>query len=400
MPERKEGDWDCPKCGEFVFASRSTCFRCDREAKGQGKAGGRREGDWDCPTCGQLVYGSKDACPFCERAAKGESKGKSGERREGDWDCPKCGQLVYASKDACPFCERAAKGESKGKSGGRREGDWDCPVCGELVFASKDSCFACERAGRSQSKGQSKGQSSNDQRIGKKPGDWNCRDCGALMFAGRESCMICERRANDWTCPGCSTLVFGSKDSCFKCGEPRGGSGADTGRRHDENSSRTTAGGGAAQDGIRGMLACSRSFQRAWEDYCKSYGHGHTDPLKYSDGYVHSFADFVADSVQAKLHSDRSTHGKQHDGSAKRRRLGGGNRDQANLRKAFEDEVQRLNDMGGLAAPLRPEAIAASMRYVDEEAGMKIFEELELQQLEVDDPNKFIQEKAAQATSW
>jgi len=395
MPERKEGDWDCPKCGDFVFASRSTCFRCDRAAKGQGKKGERREGDWDCPKCGQLVYASKDTCPFCERAEKGESKGKPGERREGDWDCPQCGALVFASKDTCFHCDRAAKGKGKGAAGGRREGDWDCPVCGELVFASKDSCFACERAGRSQSKGPSKGQSGKDQRIGKKPGDWNCPDCGALMFGFRDSCIICERRANDWTCAACGVLVFGGKDSCFKCGEPRGSSGAS--KRDDEDYSRKTAAGGAAQDGIRAMSACSRSFQRAWDDYCKTYGHGHSDPSEYSDDYVREFADFVAESVQTKLHS--GGHRQQYDGPAKRRRLGGGMGDQANLRKAFVDEVQRLNDMGGLAAPLRPEAIAASMRYVDEEAGMKIFEQLELQQLEVDDPNTFIQEKAADASS-
>eukprot|EP00929_Paragymnodinium_shiwhaense_P028835 TRINITY_DN16643_c1_g1_i1.p2 TRINITY_DN16643_c1_g1~~TRINITY_DN16643_c1_g1_i1.p2 ORF type:complete len:159 (+),score=38.24 TRINITY_DN16643_c1_g1_i1:137-613(+) len=26
--ERRDGDWDCPKCGAMIFASKSSCFKC------------------------------------------------------------------------------------------------------------------------------------------------------------------------------------------------------------------------------------------------------------------------------------------------------------------------------------------------------------------------------------
>ncbi|CAE8718558.1 unnamed protein product [Polarella glacialis] len=38
--ESRPGDWDCPKCGAMVFASKSECFKCG-EPKGGGRGGGR-----------------------------------------------------------------------------------------------------------------------------------------------------------------------------------------------------------------------------------------------------------------------------------------------------------------------------------------------------------------------
>jgi len=39
---RRDGDWDCPKCGKLVFAAKDTCFSCG-EPKGRG--GGRDRHD-------------------------------------------------------------------------------------------------------------------------------------------------------------------------------------------------------------------------------------------------------------------------------------------------------------------------------------------------------------------
>lgn len=78
----KPGDWWCPQCGEMVFASKTSCRMCGFEAKGKGgkgfckggkggkggKDGGKgtgktqRIGDWNCPNCGDLVFASRDAC--------------------------------------------------------------------------------------------------------------------------------------------------------------------------------------------------------------------------------------------------------------------------------------------------------------------------------------------------
>ncbi|CAK0841593.1 unnamed protein product [Prorocentrum cordatum] len=38
--ERRDGDWDCPRCGKMVFASKSECFACG-EPKPSGGGGGR-----------------------------------------------------------------------------------------------------------------------------------------------------------------------------------------------------------------------------------------------------------------------------------------------------------------------------------------------------------------------
>eukprot|EP00930_Biecheleria_cincta_P018699 TRINITY_DN14472_c0_g1_i1.p1 TRINITY_DN14472_c0_g1~~TRINITY_DN14472_c0_g1_i1.p1 ORF type:complete len:164 (+),score=21.29 TRINITY_DN14472_c0_g1_i1:101-592(+) len=39
-PERRDGDWDCPRCGKLVFASKDECFSCG-EPKPRDSGGGR-----------------------------------------------------------------------------------------------------------------------------------------------------------------------------------------------------------------------------------------------------------------------------------------------------------------------------------------------------------------------
>jgi len=96
--ERQAGDWDCPDCGAVCFASKETCFRCDRKA---GVAGARKEGDWDCPDCGTVIFAGKESCFRCDRR-----NGVAGARKEGDWDCPVCGTVVFAGKETCFRCDR------------------------------------------------------------------------------------------------------------------------------------------------------------------------------------------------------------------------------------------------------------------------------------------------------
>jgi len=72
-PTRRPGDWDCPKCGDLVFASRESC-RC-----GTPKSG----------------VGGGDAYPGYAAPAP------SAIRRPGDWTCAKCGDLVFASRESC-----------------------------------------------------------------------------------------------------------------------------------------------------------------------------------------------------------------------------------------------------------------------------------------------------------
>ncbi|CAK0841193.1 unnamed protein product [Prorocentrum cordatum] len=41
---RRDGDWDCPRCGKMVFASKDECFACG-EPKSSGGRGGDRYDD-------------------------------------------------------------------------------------------------------------------------------------------------------------------------------------------------------------------------------------------------------------------------------------------------------------------------------------------------------------------
>merc|ERR1712150_222007 len=63
----------CPDCGTLCFASRETCFKCDRNSAG---GNNRRPGDWDCPDCGALVFASKSTCFRCDREDGGSNGGK------------------------------------------------------------------------------------------------------------------------------------------------------------------------------------------------------------------------------------------------------------------------------------------------------------------------------------
>jgi len=138
-PGPKPGDWFCPCCGDLVFAKRSSCYVCgypdgggkggcmkgmSKGSKGGGrdsspmgqKGGGRREvreGDWECPSCGDLVFSYRGSCNKCDtpkpssERQSSKQEGRSGRQQQakpGDWNCPGCGDLVFASKKECSLC--------------------------------------------------------------------------------------------------------------------------------------------------------------------------------------------------------------------------------------------------------------------------------------------------------
>eukprot|EP00929_Paragymnodinium_shiwhaense_P095031 TRINITY_DN5599_c0_g1_i2.p1 TRINITY_DN5599_c0_g1~~TRINITY_DN5599_c0_g1_i2.p1 ORF type:complete len:148 (-),score=39.21 TRINITY_DN5599_c0_g1_i2:161-604(-) len=41
--ERREGDWDCPKCNALVFASKDNCFKCGHSKRDDRRSGGSRD---------------------------------------------------------------------------------------------------------------------------------------------------------------------------------------------------------------------------------------------------------------------------------------------------------------------------------------------------------------------
>merc|ERR1712060_728187 len=78
-PSVREGDWICGSCGNHNYSSKVACNKCGellrpewvvtaaaaKGGKGAGGGGGqgnRREGDWDCIRCGNHNYASRDVC--------------------------------------------------------------------------------------------------------------------------------------------------------------------------------------------------------------------------------------------------------------------------------------------------------------------------------------------------
>jgi len=115
----KAGDWTCPGCYDLVYASRSSCRKCNTPKPIGGTAqttdaigtGGVRStgrpGDWTCPKCDDHVYASRANCRKCDTPKPDNAILNADclpELFGGDWRCPKCFDHVYASRDACRKC--------------------------------------------------------------------------------------------------------------------------------------------------------------------------------------------------------------------------------------------------------------------------------------------------------
>ena len=87
--DRRDGEWDCSKCGVNNFSRRTECFKCHEPKSGSGGGGGgggyRRDdrgGDRD---------GERERRP-------------PPEKREGDWECKSCNRNNFARNTDCFKC--------------------------------------------------------------------------------------------------------------------------------------------------------------------------------------------------------------------------------------------------------------------------------------------------------
>lgn len=237
----REGDWNCLECGDIQFARNESCRKCGApnpymfppvmaggctgvpkpQRNGRSSPSWSREGDWNCPSCGDIQFGRNESCRQCGTAkplpvgagvkplpvgagvnlggpgvnlgGKGVAHGPvgSGAAREGDWLCPSCGDLQFARNDKCRRCSAA---KPRGQAGGpawSREGDWNCQACGDIQFARNESCRQCgtPRNGAPGPRHSSPGATPKGPRT--KPGDWTCPVCGDLQFGRNAACRMC-----------------------------------------------------------------------------------------------------------------------------------------------------------------------------------------------------------------
>ncbi|EOD31354.1 hypothetical protein EMIHUDRAFT_231934 [Emiliania huxleyi CCMP1516] len=142
-----------------VFASKTSCFRCNTPKPGTGGGygyggmgggmgggygmggGDTRPGDWTCTSCGVNVFASKNACFRCNAPKPAGMGGGMGGYGGGGYGYgappPPYGGGGYGAPP--PY----GGGGGGGGGGDTRPGDWTCPSCNSNVFASKSACFRC-----------------------------------------------------------------------------------------------------------------------------------------------------------------------------------------------------------------------------------------------------------------
>lgn len=215
----KPGDWQCPNCGDLVFARNAACRRCGTlqplhpSVFVPGAAG--------CD--GFLAQGAPQGCGFggcCSGGCGGVCGGGAPAfAQPGDWSCPGCGDLQFRRNAACRKCNtprpadaglqamgtawkgggkagKASGGGEGGKGGPQmKPGDWNCTGCGDLQFARNVSCRRCGT-----------------------PSPAGAAGAGAPHLPGG---MPWFAEPGDWQCPGCNDLQFKRNSTCRKCSTPR-----------------------------------------------------------------------------------------------------------------------------------------------------------------------------------
>lgn len=161
----KEGDWNCPSCGDHQFARNSHCRQC-----GAAKDGG--------PACKWCAKGE------CWTHGKGKSKGKGGSGDTPAFDL--LSSLLGLGGGGCG----KAGGKGNGGDADMMPGDWNCPNCGDHQFAKNATCRQCG-APNPNGGGTAWGPGKPQNKAKKSPGDWNCPQCGDHQFARNSTCRKC-----------------------------------------------------------------------------------------------------------------------------------------------------------------------------------------------------------------
>jgi hypothetical protein len=134
MAAARGGDWECPDCGNDVFARNKECPQCGKwrpketKAAPVGKAGWKK-GDWECPGCHDHQFSKNKTCRNCSTPKPAE-QGAGGMKRARD-------------EEEKPEVEQERKKEKKEPAAAPelKSGDWLCDKCQSHNYASRDKCF-------------------------------------------------------------------------------------------------------------------------------------------------------------------------------------------------------------------------------------------------------------------
>lgn len=122
--QRRPGDWDCPRCGELVFASKRECGRCTRQDR-----------DWTCDRCGNLVFGRRSQCGKCFQH-RSTTTGPT-RVRPGDWWCESCAGLNFGTRTHCFKCGQARRPDPITVPD---DEDTQCTICCDR---GRETCLPC-----------------------------------------------------------------------------------------------------------------------------------------------------------------------------------------------------------------------------------------------------------------
>lgn len=144
----RPGDWNCPSCKFYNYASRRTCYKCNTENPSPSPAALNQPappssgahhshpsqrftpGDWICPnySCGFHNYASRLQCHKCQTPRPPSTSGPPPS---------------YSHPSAAPPMHG---GYGRPPPPAFRPGDWYCPnpSCNFQNFASRSICFKCQ----------------------------------------------------------------------------------------------------------------------------------------------------------------------------------------------------------------------------------------------------------------
>jgi hypothetical protein len=247
----RAGDWSCI-CGFSNFATRSSCFGCQRPrdprtvntATTERGSNTVKPGDWSC-ACGTHNFARRTNCMTCDApkpvAAAYPAPVTHGERiLPGDWLCSGCTAHNFRSRGTCVRCgeKKPLQAESCAPPV-----PWTCAACHTANPSSRRDCEICGVT-RPNEKHQGSAPlvhvvsdiTTPPQGAGPsapRMGDWTCSQCLYMNFAVRSSCKQCaagrpsltgapakpaaqEMKKGDWTCT-CGYHNFAKRMRCYGC---------------------------------------------------------------------------------------------------------------------------------------------------------------------------------------